>query len=265
MPAGLRLADRDQAGVGVGRHQPDALAQRLVQVHAAGDPLVDGDGQQRADDVLAYAGGRHRALRPGVKAAADQRRVAHAAQQRRRRAAGRPGHGKMAVGVAHHGADGVAAMAAEGRRAGVIPVAGEFLVIDAGHRPRVRGHLVQQRRVLAALAFGDDVVRAVAHVAREALRPLARQQVVRRAGDIARHQDGILHRAQRRDGGQRAVRVHQRGVHLDGLAVQAQGRSGAGVEALVVLQHQHGRDGGVQRGATGGQLARGCFGGDLAA
>ena len=69
----------------------------------------------------------------------------------------------------------------------------------------------------------------------ERRRTLAGEQGVRRLGDAAGGEHGVPHPANRGDGPQPARRVHNPGVHLDGLAVKAHDRAGAGVEPPVVL------------------------------
>ena len=84
-------------------------------------------------------------------------------------------------------------------------------------------------------------------------------------GPGARQQHRIFHALHGGHGAEAAAGIHDRRVHLDGGAVQAQHRPGAGVEAAVVFHHGHGRDGGVQRVAADAQLFHGAFGRAFAA
>jgi hypothetical protein len=71
----------------------------------------------------------------------------------------------------------------------------------------------------------------------EAVGAFAGQEDVRRVGHRARQQDRVAHVAHAGDRAEAAARVHDRGVHFDGGAVQAQHRAGAGVEAFVFFEH----------------------------
>ena len=72
---------------------------------------------------------------------------------------------------------------------------------------------------------------------------LPREQEVRRAVHHgARHQDRIAHALDHRDRSEAALAGHERGIHLDGLAVEPDVRAGAGIEARVVLEMDGSRD-----------------------
>ena len=69
---------------------------------------------------------------------------------------------------------------------------------------------------------------------------LSGEERVRRVGDAARHEHRVAHAPHRGDRPQAACRVHDAGVQLEGLAVDAQDGAAAGVEAPVVLHDDDG-------------------------
>lgn len=82
---------------------------------------------------------------------------------------------------------------------------------------------------------------------RQAPGAFAAQKHVGRVGHGARQQDGIAHVAHAGDRAEAPARIHDRGVRFDGHTVQAEDGAGAGIEARVFFEHQHGGNRGVER------------------
>jgi hypothetical protein len=120
-------------------------------------------------------------------------------------------------------------------------------------------------RVAVALALRDLVVDGVLDGGGEAVGAVAGQQPVRGLGHRARQQHRVLHTLHAGDGAEAALRIHDRRVHLDGGAVQAQHRTAAGIEAAVVFHHRHGGDRRFQCIGADRQFLGGARGGPFAA
>jgi hypothetical protein len=88
----------------------------------------------------------------------------------------------------------------------------------------------------------------------EAVGAFAGQQPVRGLGHGARQQHRVLDALHAGDGAEPAARIHDRGIHFDGGAVQAQHRSFAGIEAAVVFHYGHRGNGGFQGVAADADL-----------
>src|SRR4051812_10077727 len=80
---GVIARHADQANLDIGRDERDAALERLGERRAGLEPFVDAPGEQCADDVLAYAGRADRAGAAGPEAAAGNRRVTDAPDERR--------------------------------------------------------------------------------------------------------------------------------------------------------------------------------------
>ena len=94
---------------------------------------------------------------------------------------------------------------------------------------------------------------------------LADEQGVRRAGDAPRYEYRVEHAPYRGDGPQAARRVHDAGVQLDGIAIDAQDGAAAGIEAPVVLHDDDGLDRRVEGVRAVTQPGGGCGSRRLAA
>jgi hypothetical protein len=81
----------------------------------------------------------------------------------------------------------------------------------------------------------------------ETLRAFTGEQAVRCAGDVTRQQHRVAHVAHTGDGAQSSTRVHHRGVHFNGDAIGCKGGAGAGIEAAIVFQGDHGLHDRIER------------------